>query len=341
MLDLERPLRDEDHVGAASEPGVQRDPARVPAHHLDDQGPVVALRGGVQPVDRLHRDVDRGVEAEREIGGTKIVIDGLRHPDHLDALLEQLGGDTEGVLAADRDQRVHAEAGHVVGDPLHAGPPVDVGLERIRPRRAQNRAAAGQDPADRLHVEGDGVALERTAPPVAEADEFIAVLLHALADNRTDDGVQPGAVAAAGEHSHSHLDSSRRAGWPETVPRATLVPMNVLAIDAGTTGVTALVVSAEGKIRGRGYAEFRQHYPRARLGRASARGNMAGDAFRGQASARGRRDSAGASASRTNAKRWWCGTAARWPRPAVRSSGRIAERLRFVPACVRRGTSRG
>ncbi len=37
--------------------------------------------------------------------------------------------------------------------------------------------------------------------------------------------------------------------------------MSVLAIDAGTTGVTALVVSAEGKIRGRGYAEFRQHYP--------------------------------------------------------------------------------
>jgi glycerol kinase len=37
--------------------------------------------------------------------------------------------------------------------------------------------------------------------------------------------------------------------------------MTVLAIDAGTTGVTALVVSGEGKIRGRGYAEFRQHYP--------------------------------------------------------------------------------
>src|SRR6266700_145380 len=40
-----------------------------------------------------------------------------------------------------------------------------------------------------------------------------------------------------------------------------LIRMTVLAIDAGTTGVTALVVSGEGKIRGRGYAEFRQHYP--------------------------------------------------------------------------------
>ncbi len=38
--------------------------------------------------------------------------------------------------------------------------------------------------------------------------------------------------------------------------------MSVLAIDAGTTGVTALVVTAEGTVAARGYAEFPQHYPR-------------------------------------------------------------------------------
>jgi glycerol kinase len=38
--------------------------------------------------------------------------------------------------------------------------------------------------------------------------------------------------------------------------------MSVLAIDAGTTGVTALVVSAEGTIAARGYQEFAQHFPR-------------------------------------------------------------------------------
>src|SRR5216683_3192001 len=43
--------------------------------------------------------------------------------------------------------------------------------------------------------------------------------------------------------------------------RATLVPMSVLAIDAGTTGVTALVVAPDGTLAGRGYQEFRQHYP--------------------------------------------------------------------------------
>ena len=44
-------------------------------------------------------------------------------------------------------------------------------------------------------------------------------------------------------------------------PPARLVPMSVLAIDAGTTGVTALVVNADGTVAGRGYQEFRQYFP--------------------------------------------------------------------------------
>jgi glycerol kinase len=36
----------------------------------------------------------------------------------------------------------------------------------------------------------------------------------------------------------------------------------VLAIDQGTTGTTAMVFDAAGKLRGRGYSEFTQHYPR-------------------------------------------------------------------------------
>ena len=37
--------------------------------------------------------------------------------------------------------------------------------------------------------------------------------------------------------------------------------MSVLAIDAGTTGVTALVVAADGTVARRGYAEFSQYFP--------------------------------------------------------------------------------
>ncbi|MFD1535934.1 glycerol kinase GlpK [Nonomuraea guangzhouensis] len=37
--------------------------------------------------------------------------------------------------------------------------------------------------------------------------------------------------------------------------------MSVLAIDAGTTGVTALVVTEDGRIESKGYEEFAQHFP--------------------------------------------------------------------------------
>ncbi len=37
--------------------------------------------------------------------------------------------------------------------------------------------------------------------------------------------------------------------------------MSVLAIDAGTTGVTALIVTANGAVSARGYAEFSQYFP--------------------------------------------------------------------------------
>src|SRR5437773_11543655 len=35
----------------------------------------------------------------------------------------------------------------------------------------------------------------------------------------------------------------------------------VLALDQGTTGSTALVLSADGRVLGRGYREFTQHFP--------------------------------------------------------------------------------
>ena len=88
-------------------PRVERDPAGVPAHHLDDHDAVVRLGGRVQAVDRLGRDRDRGVEPERVVGAVEVVVDRLRDADDREAVLRvQLRGDAERVLAADRDERV-------------------------------------------------------------------------------------------------------------------------------------------------------------------------------------------------------------------------------------------
>ena len=54
--------------------------------------------------------------------------------------------------------------------------------------------------------------------------------------------------------------------------------MSVLAIDAGTTGVTALVVTADGADRGQGLPGVRPALPAAGLGRARPRGDLAGHA---------------------------------------------------------------
>src|SRR4051794_26584287 len=44
--------------------------------------------------------------------------------------------------------------------------------------------------------------------------------------------------------------------------RADSVRAMILAIDQGTTGTTCLVFDGEGRIRGRAYSEFAQHFPR-------------------------------------------------------------------------------
>ena len=68
LVDVERALGDEDDIGAARDPRVRGDPARVAAHDLDDDHAVVRLGRRVQAVDRVGRDLHRGVEAEREVG---------------------------------------------------------------------------------------------------------------------------------------------------------------------------------------------------------------------------------------------------------------------------------
>jgi glycerol kinase len=102
----------------------------------------------------------------------------------------------------------------------------------------------------------------------------------------------------------------------------------ILAIDQGTTGTTCLVIDADGRVRGRGYSEFTQHFPRP--------GWVEHDAEEiwevSRAASRARRSpapgpgwSAGAgSASPTSGRRWSSGTGRRASRCTARSSGRTA-----------------
>jgi hypothetical protein len=128
---------------------VQRDPAGVPAHDLDDERAVVRLGGGVQPVDGVDGDLHRGVEAEGVVGGAEVVVDRLRDADDVQAGRGQLGRDAEGVLAADRDQRVDAGLLEVAADLLDAV----LDLHDVGPAAAEDGAAAREDAPGLLHAE--------------------------------------------------------------------------------------------------------------------------------------------------------------------------------------------
>ncbi|MGH1557872.1 FGGY family carbohydrate kinase [Caulobacter segnis] len=81
----------------------------------------------------------------------------------------------------------------------------------------------------------------------------------------------------------------------------------ILALDQGTTSTRAILFDRAGQPLAEASRPLRQSYPRARLGRARRRGDLAPPAWR---AARGDERSPGApktwprSASPTNARRW-------------------------------------
>ena len=58
-----------------------------------------------------------------------------------------------------------------------------------------------------LDVERAGEVLGQALPAVTESDERVAVLDLAFADHGPDNGIEPRAVATAGQHSDSHHHS--------------------------------------------------------------------------------------------------------------------------------------
>ncbi len=206
-LEVERQLGDQDHVGAAGEPGVEGDPAGVAAHHLDDQHPVVAVGGRVEAVDRLHRDVDRGVEAEGVVGGAEVVVDRLRHADDRRCRASSCRREAAPSVSSPPIAISPSTPSAARFSAIRSAPPSSAkGLVREEPRIVPPR---GRMPRTSGTPSGRAVALQRTAPAVAVADELVPVAFDPLADDRPDHRVQSRAVAAAGEHADAHRLSCR------------------------------------------------------------------------------------------------------------------------------------
>ena len=77
LRDGKRDLRNQDDVRASGKSCMQRNPAGVAAHHLDQHDALVRFRGAVQLVDGVRCSMYSRVKAKRTVGGHQVVVDGL------------------------------------------------------------------------------------------------------------------------------------------------------------------------------------------------------------------------------------------------------------------------
>src|SRR5215475_6421283 len=82
---------------------------RVTPHHFDHHDALMTGRGRVHPIERVHDNIDRGIETECGRSCFQVVVDRLRHADTIDACFLQLLCGRHRAVAADDDQRLYIE----------------------------------------------------------------------------------------------------------------------------------------------------------------------------------------------------------------------------------------
>ena len=229
-LHAKRNLGDQDHVGAAGDPGRERDPPGVPAHHLEQHDAVVAFRRGVQAVERPGRRLECGGESERDLGRRDVVVDRLRDAYHRQPMLpEEPLGDRQRAVAADHDDGVEPQTLDVgldgvrgVDDLLLAvRPPIHVSERVAAVGGTEDRPAARQDPLDVVALELPRLHLDQPREAVEDADRRGPIVDPARLDGGANDRVQSRGVAAPGEDadpSNRTHDLSSMPRWTSSIP---------------------------------------------------------------------------------------------------------------------------
>ena len=96
-------------------------------------------------VHAVHDGVEAGVEADRVIGGSDVVVDRSRQSDAVDAHFGELFGPHVGAVPADDDESVNSGFTKVVDGDLANG----LFFEFAEPCSAKHRATAVDDVRDR------------------------------------------------------------------------------------------------------------------------------------------------------------------------------------------------
>ena len=126
---VERNFRNQDRVGAAGHAGVERNPAGVAPHHLDDDDAPVRFGRRVQAIDRVGGKRHRRVETEAVRRADDVVVDGFRDADDRDAAIRRTGGRWP---ACRRRRSRRARRAPSCGTSRRSGPSRSASLRRSR-----------------------------------------------------------------------------------------------------------------------------------------------------------------------------------------------------------------
>ena len=200
LINLKRPLRDQDHIRPTRHPRVQGDPTRVTSHDLDDEHSVMAFGRRVKAIDRFGGDRHGGVESECVVGAPQVVVDRLGYPDDRKTDPAELRRYAERVLTTDDDKGVESQPLYRLKNTAFTV----LGAVRIRTTGAEDGASTRKDASDIGHAQRCSVSIDRAAPTISETRKFVSVNLNAIAHNGPDDGVQSWAVPATSEHTDPH-----------------------------------------------------------------------------------------------------------------------------------------
>ena len=205
IADVERNFRNQNRVRAAGDARIQRNPARIAAHHLDDHDPAVRFGGRVQPIDRVGRERHRGVEPETVRRADDVVVDRLRARRRAGCRALQNWWAMASVPSPPMTTsasspilwNISTTRSEYTRGPSEVATDAANGLPRVD--RAEDRAAEAQDAGDVARRQlARAVGLEQAVEAVLEAEARDAGVAGGL-DDRADDRVEAGSVAAAGE----------------------------------------------------------------------------------------------------------------------------------------------
>ena len=167
-------------------------------HDLHNGAALMALHRVAKLIDALDCRVACGIEADRIIGASDVVIDRSRHTDDRNAHAGELQRAAERTVAADGDNCVDAE------ELAHA----DSLLPSFRrqkfftARGIEDRTAQGQDMADIRTLQLYEITRDQALIAAADPDALDSHALRGTHDG-TDSSVHAGRVTAAGQDADS------------------------------------------------------------------------------------------------------------------------------------------